>query len=75
MSYYRKRFDVGTLIAIAIAAFFLFAGIGACQNARYSRSCLEKGYPAARVTWGGLGQPFCIKRVDQTDEVVPLESL
>lgn len=73
------RFDWSALLfvvlVIGVLSMFVLGGIGACQKARYERACLEKGYPAAKVTWAGLGEPFCVKRVDQTDEVIPLESL
>ncbi len=42
---------------------------------RAERACLRHGFPEVKLTWAGLGESFCVKRVDQTDVVVPLESL
>jgi hypothetical protein len=37
------------------------------------RQCLAKGWPAAKVTI--LLEPYCVKRVDQTDVVLPLAQI
>lgn len=38
-------------------------------NARTKAACLQAGFPGFRVAWN-LEQ-YCVKRVDQTDVVVP----
>ena len=51
----------------ALVVFALIVIIGALGYA--GASCLEAGYPNAKI--GGT-TAYCIKRVDQTDVVVPL---
>lgn len=41
---------------------------------RTDRTCLEHGYPSSRVMWPDAAR-YCIKRVDQTDVVIPLDSV
>ena len=61
------------IVGVAVLVIVLIAA--EWRTAAAERECVEHGYPNARVTWGGLGEAFCIRRLDQTDEVTPLESL
>lgn len=62
----RWMIGVTALLLSALFGCILYRGM---QHAR----CLELGYPMAQVTWNL--ETYCIKRVEQTDTVVPLESL
>lgn len=56
-----------------MVAFFaiIFLAIGAKMSA--SAECLAAGYPRAKINY--TLTRYCIKRVDQTDVVVPLADL
>lgn len=55
----------GLILVVGYLAFF------AVLSARTEADCLSSGYPAHNVTWNGAR--YCIKRVDQTDIVVPFD--
>ena len=61
----------GVLI-VFVALVVLLLGIPAFEGyhqTKTERFCLSHGYP--RADWRWSGDNYCIKRVDQTDEVVP----
>ncbi len=49
--------------------------VGGAKHEAAEQQCLEKGYREARTMLAGFGKAYCMKRVDQTDVVVPLDSL
>jgi hypothetical protein len=58
---------------ILIAVVLLIVGGGCYASVRglqLEGECLAAGYPEYRVTFNGT---YCVKRVDQTDVVVPIE--
>lgn len=62
--------------ALVLAGFLLFlawtfAGVGGLFYA--DSHCLRHGYPQSSLTF--TFHAYCIKRVNQTDVVVPLDSL
>lgn len=59
------------LSAIVIVMFGVVLGVA---NMNTRSACLQHGYPIAKVIPFPYAK-YCIKRVDQTDVVVPLESL
>ena len=72
----RRRPDLMLSFSIvSVIVLILVGGISLFSESAAERDCRKKGYPTAQVNWGGLGTAYCIKRVDQTDVVVPLESL
>jgi hypothetical protein len=42
-------------------------------DVRADAACLRAGYPSARIDWSL--NAYCVKRVDQTDVVVPLSTV
>lgn len=68
---YRSSSDVWTIIGLAV--FFIWLILAVSQKASISRTCLLAGFPSSATDWRMNG--FCIKRVDQTDVVVPVESI
>lgn len=60
------------LFVLIIAGPFVVA----IKVSSIERQCLAAGYPNVRTTWGGFGtNQYCIKRLDQTDVVVPLREV
>lgn len=63
----------GLVLFLGAILLLVLACIPACvREGMTERECLRRGYPNASITWGGYGTPYCIKRLDQTDVVVPL---
>lgn len=59
---------VGLVVVVALIGV---VGVTEIVNqARVERRCLQHGYPTGDWRW--IGPSYCIKRVDQTDTVVPL---
>jgi hypothetical protein len=56
-----------------IFIFLAIAGIAGCQRITANRACLKAGYPEAKIDF--TFNQYCIKRVDQTDVVVPLKEI
>lgn len=63
-----SRIALGVLAAFVLYLVLVLAILIPAENA-----CLRRGYREATVT-GNL-TAYCIKRVNQTDVVVPLDSL
>lgn len=62
----------GLIELLIVIAIVLVLGVGVMAG--YTQSaCLGKGYPKGMIDWTLTS--YCIKRVDQTDVVVPLKSL
>lgn len=59
---------LGTLTLVLLAGM----GVFGCTTLVTKRACLQAGYPGAQVSFAL--ERYCVKRVDQTDIVVPLES-
>jgi len=57
-------------LAILPIVFFVVMGVKA---ARLDADCLRAGYPNSKMTWNLEG--YCVKRVDQTDTVVPIDTV
>jgi len=57
------------ITALLLVALFAVMGYRGVQHGR----CLQHGYPAVELTWNF--ETYCLKRVDQTDTVVPLDAL
>jgi hypothetical protein len=73
----RRRSSIDWELVGAIAGMLLAAGVvvvaivaGGARVLTIS-ACLHAGYPDGKVTWNL--ERFCVKRVDQTDVVVPLD--
>ena len=61
-------------ITLVILAIFFAIGFGNFAQYRAERACLRHGFPAANG--GAYGTTaYCVKRVNQTDSVVPLKEL
>ena len=67
----QKGIDIA--IGMIIASCFVFMGFLVIKDYKTQAGCLSKGYPEYRYVIGE--KSYCIKRVDQTDIVVPLESI
>jgi hypothetical protein len=62
---------MGAVLAIAGALFLVvYGGLMAICQVTTERACLRSGYPGAKVSF--VLERYCVKRVDQTDVVVPL---
>ena len=74
----RKDFQLWFLISVVI---FIVLGLIAVPVAIELRSsavesdCHRLGYPDKRINWVGFGKAYCVKRVEQTDVIVPLDDL
>jgi hypothetical protein len=70
----RKRADWALIAIVAIiAALVVIVGVTMVYEgaeAALENQCAAAGYPSSKVTW--TFDRYCIKRVDQTDVVVPL---
>jgi len=64
---------MGALVIGALVTPIVFFSILLEKQYQAERICLAKGYPKAYVTMER--KAYCIKRVNQTDVVVPLEEL
>ncbi len=70
MSLFEKLFIAVPLVTIVFTfVVFSYAIAQAMTHARLETKCLRAGYSNARVTWDF--QSYCVKRLDQTDVVVP----
>ena len=58
---------------IVVALPLGFPGAYGCQALKTESFCLERGWPDAKISWTFKG--YCIKRVDQTDIVIPVSQL
>lgn len=64
---------IEVLIALVVVCILVLVFAGSFQEWRAGRACLKYGYPQSS---GGSWVPaYCIKRVNQTDTVVPLKEL
>lgn len=74
-----RRYDwnliVVTLIMLGIAIGIPASIFASIRSSRIESVCRDHGYPDERINWGGLGAAYCVKRVDQTDVVVPVGDL
>lgn len=63
-------------VIVAIVFLVMIGGlVGNCRGESGAAACNARGYPDARVRWLGYGTIYCVKRVEQTDVVKPLEML
>lgn len=64
-------------LSFVVSLFVMFIGVAGWmvgwQNS-VQTTCLAAGYPAIRTTFSPL-QGYCVRRVNQTDEVVTVESI
>lgn len=58
------------ILAAVFAVSFAVALVRAPIEANLQATCLERGYPSSRMAWDF--SRYCVKRLDQTDVVVPL---
>lgn len=63
---------VGILIVVCVA-LIAAQGYEGFRQTQTERFCLSHGY--ARADWRWIGPDYCITRTDQTDVVVPVESV
>jgi hypothetical protein len=59
-------------IGIGVLWVVVFGSYG-CRSYNATSTCLAAGYPEAKVLM--LGGSYCVKRVEQTDVVVPLSEV
>lgn len=72
MMHREDKIFVGIIAACALG--FLVLCYGALRSAQISAQCVVRGYPSSKTLFGSEGfTGYCVKRVDQTDVVVPLE--
>ena len=70
-----EKVTVGQILAVAVALAVALVGLRAYEKVstlRTERACLRAGWP--RADWRWIGPSYCIRRVNQTDVVVPLDS-
>lgn len=58
------------ILFVLLGAAFVFAITAVVMDARATTACLRAGYPSAKLDW--TFNTYCIKRVEQTDVVMPL---
>jgi hypothetical protein len=58
-----------TIVVVVLAVVMLILVL-ASESARAESACLKLGYPQMKMD--GSGNAYCIKRVNNTDIVVPL---
>lgn len=58
------------LVLVGVVSIVVGVTFGVVQ-ASTLKQCLALGYPSARIDY--MLTQYCVKRVDQTDVVVPLE--
>ena len=67
--------ETGIGLAVAVLLVLFVAGlVKGVWMARAGAFCFSKGYPSAQVSYINM-QSYCIKRVDQTDVVIPTNEL
>ncbi len=62
-------FELSVWVGILLVIALLVGAVG--RSMHVNERCKTAGYREGQVVWNFSG--FCIKRVDQTDIVVPLE--
>lgn len=67
-----EDFTIGGL-ALTVALFIAAGLAGFVVAVRADAICLAHGYPKTQIDF--RGNAYCIKRVDQTDVVVPLKEI
>jgi hypothetical protein len=72
---YRSDLDAfATFGLTAVSVLFILAIIGHASCRMLAEpTCLRAGYPEVKLTW--TLRAFCVKRIDQTDVVVPIEEV
>jgi len=60
-------------ICAAMTVILVLYVYAACVLVLASSDCLDAGYPSAKIDY--RFETYCIKRVDQTDVVVPLRDV
>jgi hypothetical protein len=69
-----RRANLALAFVITGAVLFFSALIFyTVQDAKTAAFCLKHGYPSSNMTFGL--DKYCIKRVDQTDVVVPIDEV
>lgn len=63
----------GAILAAVFAVSFAVALVRAPIEANLQSTCLERGYPSWQMSWDF--SRYCVKRLDQTDVVVPLAEM
>ncbi len=58
---------------LIVLAFLAVPTYGEIMQAKVERRCLRAGHPRGDFRW--IGPDYCIKRVDQTDVVIPLSEV
>ena len=61
---------VSVVVALIVGAVMC---VGWVREANLVRFCLAHGYPRADLGW--VSPSYCIKRIDQTDVVVPVSDV
>jgi len=64
---------VVVVCVIFISLIITWATIETTQQYKVERICLAHGYPQG--DWRIIGPNYCIKRINQTDVVISLDSL
>lgn len=64
---------IEVIIFLVVMAILVLIGGGSFMEWKASRACLAHGYPSS--TGGAWVPAYCIKRINQTDSVVPLKEL
>ena len=59
-------------VCVLVGLMIFVTVLWGIRSYRAERDCLAHGYPDSKIT---MSQVYCIKRVNQTDEVVPLSRL
>lgn len=66
----------GSWIFILVASVSVIAiAIGGFRYYQQQRACASFGYPGSNISASTFGRAYCVRRLDQTDEVVPLSDL
>lgn len=58
------------LFVVGMIPYFITYAV---VDSRTERICLEHGWRGASVTWNL--QRYCVKRIEQTDSIIPVEKL
>lgn len=65
--------ELYNLCMYGFVAFVLWLVFMLARGLYVETQCLRAGYPDSKVT--AIGTAYCVRRVDQTDEVIPLSSV
>lgn len=70
-----ERTEAFTFLAVLVVLswLFIFSVVHAIVGMTADKQCLKYGFPSSSVSWSF--QRYCIKRINQTDSVVPLSIL